>query len=185
MQVPLKITFNKMHHSEAIELLIRDKAARLEPYAAHIANCNVIVEAVSRLGENKLYSIIVDVSLLDRNIEARHHPSENYVNEDICTAISDAFAAECRQLVHDLYAHESGVTSQAGVTRGCVTQLFPFEDYGLIATDDGREVYFHRDNMLPEEFDELVIGDRVHFNEQMSDDGPEAISIDMQHRRPH
>ena len=182
MQIPLHITFKNMHYSDAVELVIQDKAAKLEPFAPYISTCNVIVESSTQLGENKLYSVTVDVSLLDEDISASRHPSENYVNDDICQAIREAFEAEYRQLEYDLRHHLHQTQKHKTKSQGHISQLFPYDDYGLIKTWDGREIYFHRDNVLNEEYDGLAIGDGVQFKEELSDEGPEAVSITIEHR---
>ena len=51
------------------------------------------------------------------------------------------------------------------------------EDCGFIETSDGREVYFHRNAVLNDEFDHLVVGAEVRFVEQQGDKGPRASSV--------
>jgi len=62
------------------------------------------------------------------------------------------------------------------VDRGVVTNLFPADDYGLLLTDDGRELPFHRDG-VDGEFDQLNLGVAVRFREVLSESGPEAVDV--------
>jgi hypothetical protein len=60
--------------------------------------------------------------------------------------------------------------------RGVITNLFPSEDYGLLRTEDGRELSFQRQN-VDGEFDRLNLGSEVRFTEQLTESGPEAIDV--------
>jgi cold shock CspA family protein len=60
--------------------------------------------------------------------------------------------------------------------RGVVTHLFPAEDYGLLRTEDGRELPFRRAN-VDGEFDRLNLGAAVRFSEELADRGPEAVDV--------
>jgi len=60
--------------------------------------------------------------------------------------------------------------------RGVVENLFPAEDYGLLRTEDGRELLFRRCE-IDGEFEQLTIGTAVRFREVLTDRGPEAIDV--------
>ena len=61
--------------------------------------------------------------------------------------------------------------------RGVVTQLFPYEGYGFLETEDGLEVYFHRHSVLDAAFDRLEIGSVVRFVEETGIKGPQASTV--------
>lgn len=63
---------------------------------------------------------------------------------------------------------------------GHIRELFPNQDYGLIEAFDGREIYFHRNSVVDEDFDKLCEGDRVHFSEEMGENGPQASSVHVE-----
>ena len=48
MQIPLQITFKDMDPSPAIEARIREKAAELERFFAHVSRCHVVVSSPHR-----------------------------------------------------------------------------------------------------------------------------------------
>ena len=50
----------------------------------------------------------------------------------------------------------------------------------MIETSDDREVYFHRNSVLNEDFDKLEVGTRVHFAEEMGEKGPQASSVHVE-----
>ena len=51
------------------------------------------------------------------------------------------------------------------------------EDCGFIETDDGYEIFFSRNAVLNDAFDQLVVGSEVRFVEQEGDKGPQASSV--------
>lgn len=53
-------------------------------------------------------------------------------------------------------------------------------DYGIIETPDSRQIYFHRNSLLNVNFDDLNIGDSVHFTEHMGEKGPQASSVHLE-----
>jgi len=59
---------------------------------------------------------------------------------------------------------------------GVITHLFPAEDYGLLRTEDGRELRFRRDE-ANSEFDRLNLGTPVLYCEELSESGPVATEV--------
>ncbi|HEX6203170.1 MAG TPA: cold shock domain-containing protein, partial [Thermoanaerobaculia bacterium] len=53
------------------------------------------------------------------------------------------------------------------------------EGYGFIAADDGREIYFHKNAVLPPGFDEIAVGSRVRFHEEQGNEGPQASTVEI------
>jgi cold shock CspA family protein len=60
--------------------------------------------------------------------------------------------------------------------RGVVTKLFVAEGYGFIATEDGREVYFHRNAVRDIHFEEMD-GMSVSLNIGAGEKGPQATVV--------
>ena len=60
--------------------------------------------------------------------------------------------------------------------RGVVANLFPAEDYGLLRTEDGRELPFRRES-VDGEFDRLNLGSTVLYTEELGEEGPEAVAV--------
>jgi cold shock CspA family protein len=63
-------------------------------------------------------------------------------------------------------------------SRGVVENLFPSEDYGLLRTEDGRELVFRRES-VDGEFDRLNLGSEVSFREEPTEEGPEAVDVTL------
>jgi hypothetical protein len=67
-------------------------------------------------------------------------------------------------------------TVESATERAVVTHLFPAEDYGLLRTEDGRELPFHRGG-VEGDFDRLALGAVVTCREDPTESGPEAIGV--------
>lgn len=62
---------------------------------------------------------------------------------------------------------------------GIVDRIFPGEGYGFIKADDGKEVYFEKDNLTTGNWKYLAIDRKVRFREEIGDKGPYAINLAM------
>jgi len=72
--------------------------------------------------------------------------------------------------------HPGGGTTALVAARGVITHLFPAEDYGLLRTEDGRELRFRRDE-ADGEFDRLNLGTPVLYREELAESGPVATEV--------
>jgi cold shock CspA family protein len=45
---------------------------------------------------------------------------------------------------------------------------------GFLESDDGREIYFHRQSVLGDAFDKFSLGTKVFFAEEEGEKGPQA-----------
>lgn len=181
MQIPLQITFRNMGHSDAVEAKIREKAAKLEKFAEHITSCRVIIEAPHQHHhQGKLFNVKVDITLPGKEIIADRHPDEHHAHEDAYVAIRDAFDAARRQLEDYVRRRRGDVKYHEAEPHGQIAQLFPAEDYGIIKSSDGREIYFHRNSVLDADFDKLEEGARVHFSEEIGENGPQASTVHVE-----
>jgi len=70
---------------------------------------------------------------------------------------------------------QEGAISGAG--EGVIKKLFPHEEYGFIATADGREIYFHENALKEASLDDVNEGDLVNFGEGEGDKGPCAAWV--------
>jgi len=181
MQIPLQITFRNMERSDFIESDIREKAAKLEQFAEHITSCRVIIEAPHQHHhKGNLFGVKIDITLPGKEIIADRHPDQHHAHEDAYVAIRDAFDAARRQLEDYVRRRRGDVKLHETEPHGRITQLFPAEDYGLIESSDGREIYFHRNSVLNADFDKLEEGASVHFSEEMGEKGPQASTVHVE-----
>ena len=181
MQLPLQITFRNLEQSDSIEANVREKAAKIERFAEHITSCRVIVEAPHKHHhKGVIYRVKIDITLPGKEIVVNHHSDEHHAHEDVYVAIRDAFDAARRQLEDYVRLRRGKVKSHEVAPHGQITQLFPNEDYGVIESSDNREIYFHRNSVLDDDFDKLEIGMTVHFAEEMGEKGPQASTVHIE-----
>ena len=178
MQVPLEITFRNMPPSPAIEVDIRDKAAKLEEFHDRITSARVVVETPHRQHrQGKLFHVRIDVRVPGRELVVSREPAAHHASEDVYVAIRDAFDDAKRQL--EDYARETrgDVKTHEGPPEGRIARLYGEDGYGFIETPEGREVYFHRNSIVGSDFDRLRVGDAVRFSEEAGEQGPQASTV--------
>jgi cold shock CspA family protein len=95
----------------------------------------------------------------------------------VAVAIRDAFHAARRRLQDYLRIERGDIKAHEGPPHGKIVALVRDQDFGRIATPDGREVYFHRNSVLNADFDALEPGTPVWFDEERGDEGPQASSV--------
>lgn len=186
MQLPLQVSFRHMDHSDAIEALIHEKAAKLDTFANHIMSCRVVVEPAGKHHlHGNLYEVHLDITLPGGEIAVTREPSQHTEYRDISVAIRDAFDAARRQLEDYVRRQRGAVKAHETSPHARVSRLFPDEGYGFLATPDGREIYFHRNSVLNGTFDRLEVGTEVTFVEEAGSKGPQASTVRPVGRHSH
>jgi len=186
MQLPLQISIRHMEHSEAVEAIVRQKAAMLDKFADHIMGCRVVVEPLGKHHEHgNLYEVRIDLTVPGEEIVVTREPSEHTEYKDIHVALRDAFDSARRQLEDYVRLRRGSVKAHETAPHARVSKLFPDEGYGFIETPDGREIYFHRHSVLNEGFDRLQLGTEVAFVEEEGKKGPQASTVRPVGRHHH
>lgn len=181
MKIPLQITFKNLDRSDAVEARIREKAENLERFAGDIMRCHVVVEAPHKHHhQGNLYHVSIDITLSGGEVVANRRPDEHQAHEDVYVAIRDAFDNARRQLEDYVRKQRGKVKAHESLPHGIIMNVIPEEDYGIIASADGHEVYFHRNSVIEDDFDKLVAGQRVHFVEEMGENGPQASTVHLE-----
>ena len=180
METPLKISFNNVDHSDAVETRIREEVNKLERFFDRIISCRVAVEAPNRHGrKGKLYQIRIDLEVPGNSIIVDRAKPQSHAHEDVYVAIRDAFMAARRQLEDHARKARADVKHHEIPVHGTVAKLIAEEDYGFVALPDGREIYFHRNAVVDNGFDHLAVGGdvRIEYAEGESDKGPQATTV--------
>jgi cold shock CspA family protein len=182
MEVPLEITFRDVAKNDDVERLIRAKAAELEKVCGDIISCRVAVES-PHAHQQSGNPFRVRISLRvppGRELVVRRESTEGYLHERLSVVISDAFDAISRQLKKLMEKQQGRVKTHPQQERvAFVVRLFPDEGYGFIKTLEGRELYFHRNSVLNDDFDRLEIGTGVRFVPGAGDEGPKATTVQI------
>jgi cold shock CspA family protein len=180
MQLPLQIAFRDIERSAAIEAMIREKASRLDTFADRIMSCRVVVApgGKHRLRGNQ-YEVHIDVTMPRGEIVSTREPASHEEYQEIAVAVRDAFDSTARQLEEFVRRQRGDVKAHAPLPQAKVTKLVPDRDFGFLTTAEGREVYFHRNSVLNDAFDQLEVGTEVAFAEEEGDKGPQASTVKL------
>jgi cold shock CspA family protein/ribosome-associated translation inhibitor RaiA len=174
MEKPLQIVVRGMEHSAALESAIREKALKLEEFYPRMIGCHVSVEKPHRhRHQGEAFEVRIDIHLPGKVEVAvnRQHA------EDVYVALRDAFDAAKRRLEEHIRVQRGDTKSHPLPQRGHVVRVFPEEGYGFIQTEDGRELYFARENVIEPAFEHLTEGLEVQFLEEMAQEGPQAKRV--------
>jgi ribosomal subunit interface protein len=181
MRLPLQITFRHMDPSPALEARIRELAARLDRFSAHIMRCQVTIEAPHQHHrQGQRYEVGIDLTVPHGELVANREHRERQSHEDVYVALRDAFRAVRRQLEDYERQHRQDVKHHEPPLHGRVAEIYPAEDFGRIQSSDGRSIYFHRHSVLGGEFERLTTGTEVRFVEETGDHGPQASTVHVE-----
>jgi cold shock CspA family protein len=180
MQLPVQISFRHMEPSPTLETIVREKASRLDTFASRIMSCRVVLEPSGKHHQHgNQYKVRIDLTLPGGEVVATREPDEHREYKDIAVAVRDAFDSAARQLEDYVRRQRGDVKSAERMIHARVAKLMPAEDYGFLATREGREVYFHRNSVLNEAFDRLEVGSEVAFDEELGERGPQATTVKL------
>lgn len=173
MQLPVQVTYRGMESSAALEDAVRDKAAKLEQFHPRLMSCRVVIEQAGRhQTKGKQFVVRVDLKAPGGEIAVnRDH------DQDVYVALRDAFDAARRKLEDFIRESRGDVKHHELTQSGTVARILADEGYGFIATPDGRELYFSRENVVTPPFEHLAEGTAVHFIEELAAEGPQAKRV--------
>ena len=182
MIIPLDIVFLHIDHSDAIEAEIRKRAKKFDEFSNHVMHCRVTVDSLSKhQHQGRPYEVRVDLTMPGTEIVI----NRGQRSEDVYVAIRDSFDAAYQKLqdyVHHQWRHD--VKQHEEPIHGRVAKLFE-EGYGFIETEDGREFYFDRSNMVHPDFDHIAVDTEVQFLESAAGEGLQAKHVSAQrHQHP-
>lgn len=179
METEPHIVFEGIDPSDAIKARIDSEIARLERFFGRITACRVVIGRPQRRRHHgDLYAASVHLTLPNgRDVHANRNPPQNHAHEDAFVAIRDAFNAARRQLQDEARVMRGKVKHHEAPPAAVVDTLLLEEDHGFLKTEDGREIYFHRNSVANGGFDKLAVGDRVTFSEALGDKGAQASFV--------
>lgn len=169
MILPLQITARNIELTDAIKADIHEKAEKLDTFYDRITSCRVIVEA---LPKRSLYNVHIDITVPGKELVIKREP-----NSDLYIAIRDSFLAARRKLEDFVRQLRGNVKHHEETPHARISSLFPDMGYGFLTTPDNREIYFHENSVLNQDFKRLKVGAEVRFTEEMGEKGPQASSV--------
>ncbi len=180
MEPHVEITFKEIDQSDAVEARIRERVKKLSEMSENIRSCKVWVRAPHRRGRKPTaYVIDLSVQMTGTSLHVDHRPGDDNAHTDIYVAIRDAFNAMERQLRKWKDQHKGRPTHLETPLQGRIESLDWKSDCGQIATTDGRLIYFHRNSVVGDGYDNLNEGDAVELSVDTkdADEGPHASFV--------
>jgi cold shock CspA family protein/ribosome-associated translation inhibitor RaiA len=178
MTIPLNITFRHELGSPALEARIRQLAARLERFSQHILRCEVIVDRASnRHQHGDVFDIRIEITAPAAHISIQRASPYDLSHQDPYVAVRDVFAAARRKLQDYEHERRGTVKQHHGLPHGWVSELDMQGGFGRIEADDGRHIFFHRNSVLGNAFEQLTPGSEVSFAEESGVNGPQASTV--------
>jgi len=65
------------------------------------------------------------------------------------------------------------------VAKGTIVRLIRDRGYGFIATEDGKDVFFHQTDLRGLRFDSLKEGQSLEFEVETGPKGPRAVDVKL------
>ncbi len=196
MKSELQITYRNMKPSTEVEKWIRAEAAKLDTLYSRVMGCRVAVEVPHRHHrKGSPYHIRIDLTVPHGEIVVKREPSLNararhlgereskkqsevkIPHKKLRQAINDAFKAAGRRLQDYARRQRGDIKSPTLVPEARVSKILLQEGYGFLTSDDGREIYFHKNSVLGRAFPRLQVGTTVRFVEEAGEKGPQASTV--------
>ncbi len=181
MERPVEIFFQDVDRSEAVESRIRERIDRLEERHGRLIGCRVHVRGPHRRHrKGKHYEIDIELTTPQEKLAIGRHPGHEGAHEDIYVAIRDAFdAMEKRLLKLKGKRTDRPPRGREHPLQGRIAELHREEEFGEIATTDGRLIYFHSHAVVDGDFEALSVDDPVELVVASGDSekGPHASTV--------
>ena len=179
MQTPVEIEFQGMEATPHIHAALAKHVADLEQRFGRVTACRVVLKAPG--GHHRtggLYEVNVRLALPNgREVNVDRTAQADERHSDLTFAIDDAFKRARRQLQDNIRELQGQVKHHDSAPIGTVARLDPSGEFGFLETNDGQEVYFHRNSVLDDAFPHLAVGTRVTFAEELGEKGPQASTV--------
>jgi len=181
MQTPPEIQFQGMAGTPAVRDAVDKHVAELEQRWGRITACRVVIKAPGQHHrKGGLYEVHVRLALPDgREVNVARTPPDDERHADLTFAVDDAFKHARRQLQDEVRRAQGQVKHREGPAAGTVASIDPSGEFGFIETEDGQEIYFHRNSVLDAGFSQLQVGSRVTYAEEPGEKGIQATTVKL------
>lgn len=186
MNFPLQIQFRDMEESDFISNAIWDHAEKLRQFNDRITYCHVIVSSPHHhRRKGKIYHVQIRLNIPGGDIFVTTEPEKDGAHEDVYVTLRDAFDAVKRRMEDSIRRRRGNVKERQIGSHAKVLRILREDDCGFIGTPEGREIYFHKNSVLNNGWNELKVGDEVRFSEEMGEKGPQVTSMEKVGRSGH
>jgi cold shock CspA family protein/ribosome-associated translation inhibitor RaiA len=181
MQTPPEIVFEGLPATPQIKDAIDAHLAELERRWGRITACRVVVKGPGqRHRKGGLYEVHIRLALPDgREVNVARTPPADERHSDLTFAVDDAFKHARRQLQDQVRRAQNQIKHHQGPPIATVVRIDPSGEFGFLKTNDGQEVYFHRNSVFGHGASRLRVGSRVTFVEESGEKGPQATTVKL------
>ena len=179
MQIEPIISYDNIDHSEAIERLVQDRIAALEKRHDRITGCEVILDAPQKQKRHgRVFRVRLNLRLPGPDLSISREVAQGTAQDDLILAVNRTFSAAEKALKKRKKTMAGvEVKHHAPVLHGEITELESELGYGWVRADDGKTVYFQRDSLTANDWDQLQKGTRLRFREMEGEKGPFATAV--------
>ena len=179
MQTPLEIDFQGLKGNEKLRACVLKHIAVLEQRFGRITACRVVIKAPSeRHRTGGACEITIRLSLPQgREVDIGRSEKADDRHADAIVALNDAFKRARRRLQDHARRMRGQVKSHDAPPIATVKRFDDVGGFGFLETEDGREIYFHKNSLLDGGSRQVAPGTRVTFFEEMGDKGPQASTV--------
>lgn len=179
MEVPVQVVLKKVPQPNAVREDVLKAASALERFHHRITACRVaITNPGARHREGGLFDVHIVLQVPGHGeVVISRRAADQPGHEHLSVSLRKAFAQARRRLQDTVREMRGDVKARTSRDMGQVRKLFGRSGYGIIETDDGREIYFHRNSVAEGKFREVKIGAHVRFVETDGEKGPQASTV--------
>jgi cold shock CspA family protein len=182
MQTPVEIDFHGLTANEQLRACVMKNISTLEQRFGRITACRVVIKAPSeRHRTGGACEVAIKLSLPQgRQVDiARSEKGEQTDDRlaDPVVAIKTAFKRARRRLQDQARRMRGQVKSHDGPPVATVKRFDAVTGFGFLETQDGREIYFHKNSVRDGSAGQFSPGTRVTFFEEMGNKGPQASTV--------
>ncbi len=180
MQIPLDVTFREVQKTEELQNLIEEKVEKLNRVCGHLVRCRVVIEQPQKHQRSgSPYAVRIETTLPPEHVVVvKREAGEGNMHDPLSTVIRDAFNAAERKLKSQVHKQRGEIKRHdEDQVQAVVTRLFPEEGYGFLITPDEKEVYFHKNSVLHNRFNDMREGTGVRYQEELGEKGPQASTV--------
>jgi cold shock CspA family protein/ribosome-associated translation inhibitor RaiA len=185
MQTPVEIDFQGLEANEQLRACVTRNISMLEERFGRITACRIVIRGPSeRHRKGGAFDVSIRLTLPQgREVDIGRSEGRPEIAEtnnrllDPVIALNDAFKRARRRLQDHARRMQGHVKAHEGPPIATVTRFDDAAGFGFLETQDGREVYFHKNSILDGGVRSMVPGTRVTFFEEMGDKGPQASTV--------
>ena len=185
MQTPVEIDFQGFQANEQLRAAVIRNISTLEQRFGRITACRVTIRGPSeRHRTGGAFEVSIRLSLPQgREVDigrsegrAKEAETDNRLLDPV-VALNDAFKRARRRLQDHARRMQGNVKAHEGPPVATVARFDDDAGFGFLETQDGREVYFHKNSILDDGARYVAPGTRVTFFEETGDKGPQASTV--------